>query len=150
MQKRFVSVLFVLILLFISPISALTPPPSLESQVNSSNFIALAKLSNVKESKISSNSISVTANVEILRSIKGGKELPQKFDIAFLIFPELFGKWLKAAPQEGEYILFLIKKKVKDSKGAESEVIGLYEPHPYAFREYNKQLEENILSLIKN
>ncbi|TGK41341.1 LIC_20196 family exoprotein [Leptospira andrefontaineae] len=150
MQKRFVSVVFVLILLFITPISALTPPPSLESQVNSSNFIALAKLSNVKESKISSNSISVTASVEILKSLKGGKELPQKFDIAFLIFPELFGKWLKAAPQEGEYILFLIKKKVKDSKGVESEVIGLYEPHPYAFREYNKQLEENILSLIKN
>ena len=139
MQKRFVSVLFILILLFISPISALTPPPSLESQVSSSDFIALAKLSNVKESKISSNSISVTANVEILRSLKGGKELPQKFDIAFLIFPELFGKWLKAAPQEGEY-----------SKGVQSEVIGLYEPHPYAFREYNKPLEENILSLIKN
>ncbi|TGL58815.1 LIC_20196 family exoprotein [Leptospira sarikeiensis] len=150
MQKRTYSFFLLLFILFTLPLFALTPPPSLESQVNSSNFIALARLSNVKESKISSNSISVTANVEILKSLKGGKDLPQRFEIAFLVFPELFGKWLKAAPQEGDYILFLIKKKVKDSKGNESEVIGLYEPHPYAFREYTKELEDNILSITKN
>ncbi|PJZ65893.1 hypothetical protein CH371_10180 [Leptospira wolffii] len=138
-----------LFILYLSPLTALTPPPSLDSQVGASNFIALARLSNVKESKISSNSVSVTATVEILKPLKGGKDLPQKFDLAFLIFPELIGKWLKAPPQEGDYILFLIKKKVKDSKGTESEVIALYEPHPYAFREYNKELEENILSLVK-
>ncbi len=150
MHRLSPSILSFFFLLCVLPLSALTPPPSLDSQVNVSNFIALARLSNVKESKISSNSISVTAQVEILKPLKGGKDLPSKFDVAFLVFPELFGKWLKATPQEGDYILFLIKKKVKDSKGNESEVIGLYEPHPYAFREYNKELEENILSLVKN
>lgn len=150
MMRRILSVALAFFLIFTVPASALTPPPGLESQVNTSQFVALARLSNVKESKIASNSISVSASVEILKPLKGGKDLPPKFDIAFIVFPELFGKWLKAPPQEGDYILFLIKKKVKDSKGVESEVIALYEPHPYAFREYNKELEENILSLIKN
>lgn len=45
---------------------------------------------------------------------------------------------------------FLIKKKVKDSKGKETEVVALYEPHPYAFREYSKELEEKIRAEIKN
>ncbi|TGK01897.1 hypothetical protein EHQ53_15640 [Leptospira langatensis] len=150
MQRKIPLVFSLLFLIFILPLSALTPPPPLESQVNASNYIAFARLSNVKESKISSNSISVTATVEVLKALKGGSELPQKFDLAFLVFPELFGKWLKATPQEGEYILFLIKKKVKDSKGTESETIALYEPHPYAFREYSKELEEKILSHVKN
>ncbi|EQA36070.1 hypothetical protein LEP1GSC047_0442 [Leptospira inadai serovar Lyme str. 10] len=135
---------------FLLPVEALTPPPTLESQVTHSDFIALARLSNVKESKISANSISVTANIQVLKPIKGGSDLPTKFDLAFLVFPEYFGKWLKAPPQEGDYILFLIKKKVKDSKGKETEVVALYEPHPYAFREYSKELEEKIRAEIKN
>ncbi|TGK19985.1 hypothetical protein EHO61_05565 [Leptospira fluminis] len=134
----------------IVPVYALTPPPGLESQVNHSDFIVLARLSNVKESKISAQSVSVTASVEVLKPIKGGSDLPSKFDLAFMIFPEYFGKWLKASPQEGDYILFLIKKKVKDSKGKETEVVALYEPHPYAFREYSKELEEKIRSEIKS
>ncbi|TGK03939.1 hypothetical protein EHO59_10455 [Leptospira semungkisensis] len=150
MQRQLPLVFLAFLLIFILPLSALTPPLPLESQVNASNYIALARLTNVKESKISSSSISVTATVEVIKPLKGGSTLPQKFDLAFLVFPELFGKWLKATPQEGEYILFLIKKKVKDSKGNESETIALYEPHPYAFREYSKELEEKILSYVKN
>lgn len=46
------------------------------------------------------------ATVEILKPWKGGEKLPAKFEIAFMIFPELLGKWLKAAPPEGDYILF--------------------------------------------
>ncbi|PJZ70921.1 hypothetical protein CH373_06915 [Leptospira perolatii] len=149
-MTRFIQILIFSFSILLFPLSALTPPPSLESQVAKSDYIALARLSKIKETKISSNSVSVSASVEILNALKGGETLSPKFDVAFMIFPEYYGKWLKASPQEGEYILFLIKKTIKDSKGKETEIIALYEPHPYAFREYSKELEEKIASLIKN
>lgn len=56
------------------------------------------------------------ATVEILKPWKGGEKLPAKFEIAFMIFPGLLGKWLKAAPPEGDYILFLNQKRLRITK----------------------------------
>ncbi|EMO62722.1 hypothetical protein LEP1GSC133_3529 [Leptospira borgpetersenii serovar Pomona str. 200901868] len=67
-----------------------------------------------------------------------------------MIFPELLGKWLKAAPPEGDYILFLNQKTVKDSKGNESQLITLYEPHPFAFKEYSRETEDKIREIVQS
>ncbi|XDD52445.1 hypothetical protein AB3N59_19110 [Leptospira sp. WS92.C1] len=136
-------------LLITIPLLPLSTPPTLENQVKSSDYIALTRITNVHEKKISATSISVTATVEILKPWKGGEKLLPKFEIGFMIFPDLLGKWLRASPPEGDYILFLIQKTVKDSKGNESQTIALYEPHPFAFKEYSRETEDKIKEVIQ-
>ncbi|EMJ96578.1 LIC_20196 family exoprotein [Leptospira alstonii] len=138
------------LLLFTLPLLSVPTPPTLENQVKNSDYIALTRITNVRETKISETSISVTATVEVLKPWKGGEKLPTKFEIGFMIFPELLGKWLKAAPPEGDYILFLNQKTVKDSKGNESSLIVLYEPHPFAFKEYSRETEDKIRETVQS
>lgn len=137
------------LLIITLPLWSVPTPPTLETQVKNSDYIALTRITNVREKKISETSISVTATVEILKPWKGAEKLPVKFEIGFMIFPELLGKWLKAAPPEGDYILFLNQKTVKDSKGIESSLIALYEPHPFAFKEYSRETEDKIRETIQ-
>lgn len=137
-------------LLLTLPILSVPTPPTLETQVKNSDYIALTRITNVRETKISETSISVTATIEILKPWKGAEKLPPKFEIGFMIFPELLGKWLKASPPEGDYILFLNQKKVKDSKGNESSLIVLYEPHPFAFKEYSRAIESEIVEVVRS
>ena len=75
--------------------------------------------------------------------------MPAKLDIAFMVLPNLYGKWLKATPNEGEYILFFINKVVKDSKGNLTNVIALYEPHPFAIHDYTKEYENKLRKALK-
>lgn len=138
------------LLFFTLPLLSVPTPPTLEHQVKNSDYIALTRITNVREKKISETSISVIATVEILKPWKGGEKLPAKFEIGFMIFPELLGKWLKAAPPEGDYILFLNQKTVKDSKGNESQLITLYEPHPFAFKEYSRETEDKIREIVQS
>lgn len=138
------------LLFFTLPLFSVPIPPTLESQVKNSDYIALTRITNVREKKISETSISVMATVEILKPWKGGEKLPAKFEIAFMIFPELLGKWLKAAPPEGDYILFLNQKAIKDNKGNESQLITLYEPHPFAFKEYSREIEDKIREAVQS
>lgn len=143
---------FLPVLLFTGyAIYGLTPPPSLEELVSTSDYIALSKLTNIKEQKLSKDTVSVSLNSEILKVYKAkGELLPKKLTLGFIIFPEYFGKWLRSAPAEGEYIIFYINKKVTDkNEDRTGYVISLYEPHPYAFREWNKELEDKIISLAK-
>lgn len=137
-------------LLLTLPILSVPTLPTLETQVKNSDYIALTRITNVRETKISETSISVTATIEILKPWKGAEKLPPKFEIGFMIFPELLGKWLKASPPEGDYILFLNQKKVKDSKGNESSLIVLYEPHPFAFKEYSRAIENEIVEVVRS
>ncbi|TGK33827.1 hypothetical protein EHQ12_08575 [Leptospira gomenensis] len=132
------------------PLFPLPVPPSLESQVKNSDYIALSRITNVREKKISETSVSVTATVEVLKPWKGAEKLPAKFEIGFMIFPEFLGKWLRAAPPEGDYVLFFIQKTVKDSKGNESQLIALYEPHPFAFKEYTRETEDKIREIVQD
>ncbi len=129
--------------------SAIPTPPEFEELVKNSDFIAKSKLTNVRQNKLGKNTVSVGAEAEILKLYKTNGKMPNKLSLAFIIFPEYFGKWLREAPPEGEYIIFYIKKKVKDSSGKEGEVISLYEPHPFAFKEYSEETEKKILNLIK-
>lgn len=138
-----------ILLLSVFPALALPTPPSIEELVKESDFIAKSKISNVKQNQLSTNTISVSAETEILKAYKKNGKLPQKFNLAFIVFPEVLGKWLRAAPPEGEYIIFYIRKKVKDSSGKESEIISLYEPHPFAFREWSRELEDKLVILSK-
>jgi hypothetical protein len=62
--------------------------------------------------------------------------------------PEYFGKWLKAVPKEDEYILFFVEREIKDRKGNPKKTIGLYEPHVFAFKALDPELEK-ILNTIK-
>lgn len=124
-------------------------PPEFEDLVKNSDFIAKSKLTNVRQNKLGKNTVSVGAEAEILKIYKSNGTIPNKLSLAFIIFPEYFGKWLREAPPEGEYIIFYVKKKVKDSSGKEGMVISLYEPHPFAFKEYSEETEKKILNLIK-
>ncbi|RHX83483.1 hypothetical protein EHO98_08335 [Leptospira stimsonii] len=149
-KMKFKGSAFIAFLFLTLPLLPLSTPPTLENQIRNSDYIALTRITNVHEKKISDTTVSVTATVEILKPWKGGEKLPTKFEIGFMIFPELLGKWLKAAPPEGDYILFLIQKTVKDSKGNESKLIALYEPHPFAFKEYARETEDQIKEIIQS
>ncbi|MBE7413587.1 MAG: hypothetical protein L6Q54_06105 [Leptospiraceae bacterium] len=138
-----------LFLILAAPGFSIPTPPEFEELVKNSDFIAKSKLTNVRQNKLGKNTISVGAEVEILKLYKSKGSIPNKLNIAFIIFPEYFGKWLREAPPEGEYIIFYIKKKVKDSSGKEGEIITLFEPHPFAFKEYSEETEKRILNLSK-
>ena len=75
--------------------------------------------------------------------------MPDKVELAFSVLPEFYGKWLKAPPKEGEYVIFYINKEIKDSKGNEKTVISLYEPHVFAFREWTEELEKRLIEANK-
>lgn len=145
MKKFLIGIFF---LLSVS-IFAIPTPPEFEELVKNSDFIAKSKLTNIRQNKLSKNTVSVGMEVEIVKLYKKNGTIPDKMNLAFIIFPEYFGKWLREAPPEGEYIIFYIKKKVKDSSGKVAEVISLYEPHPFAFKEYSEETEKKILNLIK-
>ena len=142
-------ILFGVILTFATSVFAIPTPPEFEELVKNSDFIAKSKLTNIRQNKLSKNTVSVGVEVEIVKLYKKNGNIPNKMNLAFIIFPEYFGKWLREAPPEGEYIIFYVKKKVKDSSGKEGEVISLYEPHPFAFKEYSEETEQKILKLLK-
>lgn len=134
---------------FILAASAAPTPPSFEELVKKSDFIAKTKLVNLKEKQISKNLISINTTAEIGKQYKAKTPMPDKVELAFSVLPEFYGKWLKAPPKEGEYVIFYINKEIKDSKGNEKTVISLYEPHVFAFREWTEELEKRLIEANK-
>lgn len=139
-------VIFISLLSFLQ---AAPTPPSFEELVKKSDFIAKTKLVNLKEKQINKNLIAITTSAEILKQYKGQSQMPEKLDLAFTVLPEVYGKWLKAPPKEGEYVIFYINKEVKDSKGNKNTIITLFEPHVFAFREWTEELEKRLLESHK-
>lgn len=137
------------LLFLVTSLLAAPTPPSIEELIANSDYIAKSKLTGLKEKQISKNTISVHANSEILKVYKAKDKMPPKLDLAFTILPEVFGKWLKASPKEGEYVLFYISKEIKDSSGKKKAIITLYEPHIFAFREWSEELEKTITQSVK-
>jgi hypothetical protein len=149
-NRLFFSVKAILIILLLNmPLFSLPTPPSLEELIRESDYIAKVKISKIKEKKVSKSDISVTCTGEVLEAYKTPSPMPAKLDIAFMVLPDLYGKWLKATPNEGEYILFFINKVVKDSKGNLTNVIALYEPHPFAIHDYTKEYENKLRKALK-
>jgi hypothetical protein len=138
-----------LIILLNIPIFSVPTPPSLEELIRESDYVAKVRISKIKEKKISKSEFSVTCMGEVLEAYKTPSPLPAKLDIAFMVLPDMYGKWLKATPSEGEYILFFINKVVKDSKGNLTNVIALYEPHPFAIHDYTKEYEAKVRKALK-
>ena len=122
-------------------LSAAPTPPTFEELVQKSDYIAKTKLINLKEKQINKNLIAINTTAEILKQYK--------LDLAFTVLPEVYGKWLKAPPKEGEYVIFYINKEIKDNKGNKSSIITLYEPHVFAFREWTEELEKRLLEANK-
>jgi hypothetical protein len=143
--------LFLVSLLFVATsfLSALPTPPSLEELIRDSEYVAKVKLSKIREKKISGGDLSVTCVGEVLEAYKTPSPMPAKLDLAFMVLPNVYGKWLKATPREGEYILFFINKAVKDPKGNLINVVALYEPNPFAIHEYTKEYETKVRKALK-
>ena len=140
----------ILIFLFtLNSLFSLPTPPSLDELIADSDYVARVKLSKIKEKKLSKSEISVSCLGEILEAYKTPSPMPAKLDIAFMVLPEVYGKWLKVTPKEGEYILFFINKVVKDAGGNLNNVITLYEPHPFAIYDYSKEYEKKIRKALK-
>ena len=148
-NHRFKAIAILIIFLLNIPLFSLPTPPSLEELIRESDYIAKVKISKIKEKKVSKTDISVTCTGEILEAYKTPAPMPAKLDIAFMVLPDLYGKWLKVTPNEGEYILFFINKVVKDSKGNLTNVIALYEPHPFAIHDYTKEYENKLRKALK-
>ena len=142
---------------FILAANAAPTPPSFEELVKKSDFIAKTKLVNLKEKQINKNLISISTTAEIGKQYKAKTPMPDKVELAFSVLPEFYGKWLKAPPKEGEYVIFYINKEIKDSKEIkeyldyfnEKTVISLYEPHVFAFREWTEELEKRLIEANK-
>ncbi|HMV42628.1 MAG TPA: hypothetical protein PK079_13200 [Leptospiraceae bacterium] len=120
-------------------------PPSFEELFKKSDYIAKTKLVNLKEKQINKNLIAINTTAEVLKQYKAVSPMPEKIDLAFTVLPEVYGKWLKVPPKEGEYVIFYINKEVKDGKGNRHTIISLYEPHVFAFREWTEELEKRLL-----
>ncbi len=148
-NHRFKAIAILIIFLLNIPLFSLPTPPSLEELIRESDYIAKVKISKIKEKKVSKTDISVTCTGEILEAYKTPAPMPAKLDIAFMVLPDVYGKWLKVTPNEGEYILFFINKVVKDSKGNLTNVIALYEPHPFAIHDYTKEYENKLRKALK-
>jgi len=149
-NRRFLNLIAILLIIFLNiPILSLPTPPSLDELIKESDYIAKVRISKIKEKKVSKTDISVTCTGEILEAYKTPSPMPAKLDIAFMVLPEVYGKWLKATPNEGEYILFFINKVVKDSKGNLTNVIALYEPHPFAIHDFTKEYENKLRKALK-
>lgn len=142
-------VLFLSFLLLPLALFAVPTPPSLEELVISSDYIARAKLTSIKENKLNKGTLIVSASAEMIKVYKGGEKLKKQLNLKFIVLPELYGKWFKATPQEGEYMLFFVNKKIKDKNGKETSMVVLYEPHPFAINEWSSELELQIQSLVK-
>lgn len=138
-----------LFLSFLVTLSAAPTPPSFEELVKKSDFIAKTKLVNLKEKQVNKNLIAINTTAEIIKQYKPTVKMPDKIDLAFTVLPEVYGKWLKVPPKEGEYVIFYINKEIKDNKGNVSKVITLYEPHVFAFREWTEELEKRLLEANK-
>ena len=138
-----------IILLCSYPIFSLPTPPSLEELIADSDYVARVKLSKIREKKLSKSEISVTCQGEVLEAYKTPAPMPAKLDIAFMVLPEIYGKWLKTTPKEGDYILFFVNKVVRDASGNLNNVIALYEPHPFAIYDYSKDTEKKIRKAMK-
>ena len=134
---------------FVLTLSAAPTPPSFEEVVKKSDFIAKTKLVNLKEKQINKNLIAINTTAEIGKQYKAKTPMPDKIDLAFTVLPEVYGKWLKAPPKEGEYVIFYINKEIKDGKGNANTIITLYEPHVFAFREWTEDLEKRLLEATK-
>lgn len=128
---------------------ALPAPPPFPELVKDANYIARVRIHDVNSKNLNKKTISVSAKAEVLEAYKTPIPMPARLDLAFLVFPDLFGKWLKEAPDEGEYILFLINKPVRDAKGTISNTIVLYEPHPFAIYNYSEELENKVRQTLK-
>ena len=127
---------------FVLTLSAAPTPPSFEELVKKSDFIAKTKLVNLKEKQINKNLIAINTTAEIGKQYKAKTPMPDKIDLAFTVLPEVYGKWLKAPPKEGEYVIFYINKEIKDGKGNANTIITLYEPNVFALREWTEDLEK--------
>lgn len=138
-----------LIFLVSLPLFSLPTPPRLEELVKDSDYIAKVKLTKCIQKKLTEKEISVTCKGDVQEAYKTKAPLPGKMDIAFLIFPEKFGKWLRVAPKEGDYILHFIDREATDSKGTPRNLIVLYEPHPFAIHEYSLEYETKIRNALK-
>ena len=148
-NHRFKAIAILIIFLLNIPLFSLPTPPSLEELIRESDYIAKVRISKIKEKKVSKTDISVTCTGEILEAYKTPAPMPAKLDIAFMVLPDVYGKWLKVTPNEGEYILFFINKVVKDSKGNLTNVIALYEPNPFAIHDYTKDYENKLRKALK-
>lgn len=141
---------FITLLTFlVFPIFSLPTPPRLEELVRDSDYIARVKMTACKQTKVLGNDLSVTCKGEVLEAYKTIAPLPGKMDIGFMVLPEKYGKWLKAVPKEGEYILHFINRVSSDSGGNPRNLIVLYEPHPFAIHDYSKEYETKIRNALK-
>ncbi len=134
---------YILFLITFSLLSVPTPP-SLEELIKSSDLIAKTKLTKLKKNVINSSTISVNANVEFFKVYKGKDISKSNMDLAFMVLPELYGKFLKKVPEEGDYILFFNKKEIRDSKGNPKTIYILYDPNVFAFKEITSELESKL------
>ena len=140
---------YLFLLLITAQIYSVPTPPTLEELILKSDYIAKTKLTKIRESKLNKYSISVNAIAQIQTVYKEKTTMPPSIDLAFMVLPEFYGKWLKMVPSENEYILFYVQKEFKNSKGNINHSIILYEPHVFAFREVTKEIEEKLNSLKK-
>ena len=134
---------------FILAVNTAPTPPSFEELVKKSDFIAKTKLVNLKEKPMSKNLIAINTTAEIGTQYKAKTPMPEKIELAFTVLPEVYGKWLKTPPKEGEYVIFYINKEIKDNKGNAKTIITLYEPHVFAFREWTEELEKRLIEVNK-
>lgn len=133
-----------IIFLFTFSLLAVPTPPSLEELIEQSDLIAKTKLTKLKQNTINSATISVNAKLEFFKVYKGKDISFDKMDLAFTVLPELYGKFLKKVPEEGDYILFFNKKEIKDSKGNPKTIYILYDPNVFAFKEVTSELESKL------
>jgi hypothetical protein len=140
---------YLFLLLFATQLFSVPTPPTLEELISKSDYIAKTKLTKIRETKLNKYSTSVNAIAQIQTVYKEKTAMPSSIDLAFMVLPEFYGKWLKMVPAENEYILFYVQKEFKNSKGNTTNSIILYEPHVFAFKEVTNEIEEKLKSLKK-
>ena len=124
---------------------ALPQPEELVSQIKRADTVVFANITHVNKSEISAGMLSINLQAEVIRVYKSRTPMRVKFNLAFMTFPEYYGKYMQDPPEKGKYILFLNYVKNENYP----DTLTLQTPHPYAIREWSPELENKITAVTE-
>lgn len=110
---------------------ALPPMLPLQERYELADAVVAARISDVRSEPFSSISRTASLRVSVEERIKG--EVPERFSLNFLVFPETFESHMREPVAPGRYVIFLRRVQVTDSGGRRGEALTPIDPRPFAF-----------------
>ena len=140
-KKEYFLILFIVFFcVFGDAVHPFPPPIPLEERAGDADIVLIGNIVRVTARKHAVQNRIITLRIRVTETLKGRPSAPE-FSLTFLIFPRTEESHLVAPPQRGPHIIFLTRKKVRDSRGRIGETIVLYEPRVYALV---RATEENL------